>query len=211
MTRTPVTYALILINVVVFLWEMVTGALAPATTYDPIVSHGAIYGPAVFGGHEYWRLISGAFLHGGVLHIALNMFALWQVGRFVELITGSARMLVIYFICAILSSYAAAYFNYDQAVVGASGAIFGLFGALVAIGIRLGKRGRDLITQTLPIIVLNLVLGFSIANIANSAHIGGLIAGFLSGLLIYQPPAPVRAQVVDAATGQELESSIETP
>jgi rhomboid protease GluP len=210
------TKILVAVNVVVFIWEWFTGAFGPqygytqgghtVVTYDPMVAHGAIYGPAIFGRHEYWRVLSGAFLHGGLLHIGVNMFALWQVGSVVEAIMGTPRMALVYFCSAIAAGFAAAYFNYGEPVVGASGAIFGLFGALVAIGLRHGARGRGLIAQTLPIIILNLVIGFSIPHIANSAHIGGLVAGFAFGFLFYQVPQVIRARVTDAQTGEELES-----
>jgi len=212
------TRLLVVANVIVFIWEYLTGAFGPqygytqggrtVVTYDPMVAHGAIYGPAIFGKHEFWRVISGAFLHGGILHIAVNMFALWQVGSAVEAIMGTPRMAVVYFGSAIAAGLAAAYFNYGEPVVGASGAIFGLFGALVAIGLRHGTRGRALIAQTLPIIILNLVIGFSVPHIANSAHIGGLIAGFVFGFLVYQVPKPVRTYVTDAQTGEALDSHL---
>lgn len=167
-----------------FIWQSIVGV-------NNSIPRGAIYGPYILQNHEYWRLITGSFMHGGILHILLNMLALYQVGMFVEMLMGSSRMALVYAIALLCSALAATYFNYNDPVVGASGAIFGLFGALVAIGIHLGKPGRQLITQTLPIIVLNLIFGFSIANIANSAHIGGLISGFLAGLLFYRPQRPV--------------------
>lgn len=212
------TKLLVAANVVVFGWESLTGAFGPqygytqgghtVITYDPMVAHGAIYGPAILVRHEYWRVLSGAFLHGGILHIAVNMFALWQVGSVVESIMGTRRMAIVYFTSAIAAGFAAAYFNYGEPVVGASGAIFGLFGALVAIGLRHGARGRALIAQTLPIIILNLVIGFSIPHIANSAHIGGLVAGFAFGFLFYSVPQPARPRVVDSQTGEELDSQL---
>lgn len=200
------TKILVVANVIVFILEY--GFLHGGTAYDPLLAYGAIYGPAIFVGHEYWRVLTGAFLHGGLLHVGVNMFALWQVGSAVEAIMGTPRMALVYFCSAIAAGFAAAYFNYGEPVVGASGAIFGLFGALVAIGLRHGARGRVLIVQTLPIIVLNLIIGFSIPHIANSAHIGGLVAGFTFGFLFYQVPQVIRTRVTDAQTGEELDSQL---
>jgi len=183
------TRILIAINAIAFFWELQTGAFDD--TGGSLVRHGAIYGPAIFVQHQYWRIVTGAFLHGGWLHIGANMFALWQVGSFVEALMGARRMALVYFLSAIVAGFAAAYVNYGDPVVGASGAIFGLFGALVAIGMRLGRRGRSLIAQAVPIIALNLFPGFSIPQVANSAHIGGLVAGFFPGLLFYRAPRVV--------------------
>ncbi|MBV8244654.1 MAG: rhomboid family intramembrane serine protease [Candidatus Eremiobacteraeota bacterium] len=213
------TRLLVALNIIAFIWESLTGAFGQTTgyhtshgdviVYDPLVAHGAIYGPNVFGLHQYWRVITGSFLHANFLHILFNMIALWQVGTIVEIIAGTGRMGFIYFVSMVAAGFSAAWFNYAEPVVGASGAIFGLFGALVAIGMRLGPRGRGLIGQTLPIIAINLVITFTLPYIAASAHVGGLVAGFIAGLLVYQPPRPVRARVVDPSTGVEYESTVE--
>ncbi len=185
------TFALIAINVVVFAWQFFTHGF---DSNQALVDHGALYGPAVLHG-EWWRIVSGAFEHGGVLHIALNMFALYQVGAFVEFVAGRPRMLAIYFIALLGSGLAVTFFAPNQITVGASGAIFGLFGALVAIGIRMGQAGRSLIGQTLPIIGINLVLTFTIPTISIAGHVGGLISGFLAGLaLLMMMPRRVQAQ-----------------
>jgi rhomboid protease GluP len=176
------TFSLILINALVFVWQFASGDL-DANVYT-LIGHGALLGELVLRG-QWWRIVTGAFEHANLLHIALNMFALYQVGTFVELIAGSRRMLALYFISMLGSGLAVTYFSPDAPTVGASGAIFGLFGALVAIGIRLGKDGRSLIGQTLPIIGINLALGFAIPNISQAAHVGGLVSGFVSGLALF--------------------------
>jgi rhomboid protease GluP len=166
------------LNVLVFIWLGLTGGWESS---DSLVAHGALYGPAVAAG-EWWRIVSGAFLHAGYLHIGLNMFALFQVGRLVEMLVGSARTALAYTVAMLGSGIAVIVFNPDEPTVGASGAIFGLFGTLVAIGMRLGRPGRMLVSQTLPIIGINLAFGFAVPNISNAAHIGGLLCGFLVGL-----------------------------
>lgn len=173
------------INVVVFLAEMVTGGLN-----GPVVQLGIEYGPAIAHG-EWWRIVTAAFLHGGLLHILLNMIALVQVGAIVELTFGAARMLVIYWVSLLVAGFSVLAFNYAIPTLGASGAIFGLFGGLVALGLRRGPAGQMLVKQTVGIIVLNLVYGFAVAGISNAAHLGGLVAGFLVGLPLV-PAAPER-------------------
>ena len=185
MRTTPLTIALVASNVLAFLWELTTGSLDNSLV---LLKDGALYGPLVVDAHQYWRIASAAFLHGGWAHIALNMFALYVVGRFVETVAGSVRMFFIYALAMIGSGIAVVLFSYTDLTLGASGAIFGLFGAIVAIGMKLGRPGRALIAQTAPIILLNLAFGFAIPNISNAAHIGGLISGYLAGLLIYWPP-----------------------
>ena len=179
------TRLLIAVNVIVFCWELSTGDTSDGYV---LVKDGALYGQLVAAG-QWWRIFTAAFLHAGWLHIATNMFALYQVGTFVELLYGRARMAIIYFLAIIGSGVAVYYFSYDAPTVGASGAIFGLFGALTAAGLRLGKTGRDLVQQSAGIIILNLILGFTVFRfVSNAAHIGGLIAGALVGLLLFRLP-----------------------
>jgi rhomboid protease GluP len=179
------TRLLIAANVLVFFWELSSGDTSDGRV---LVRDGGLYGPYVAAG-EWWRIFSAAFLHAGWLHIATNMFALYQVGTYVELLYGRARMAIIYVLAIIGSGIAVYFFNYDAPTVGASGAIFGLFGALTAAGLRLGKPGRDLVQQSAGIIILNLVLGFTVFRfVSNAAHIGGLIAGALFGFLLFRLP-----------------------
>lgn len=152
--------------------------------------YGIEYGPAVSHG-EWWRLVTAAFLHAGILHILFNMIALYQVGRFIEIIYGPVRMLVLYVASMLAAGFSVLFFNYQAPTLGASGAIFGLFGALLAFGLRRGPAGRALVQQSLGVIILNLVYGFAAVGISNAAHLGGLVAGFLIGLPLV-PPVPAR-------------------
>ncbi len=180
------TRLLIAANVVVFLWELSTGDTGDGGV---LVRDGGLYGPLVAAG-DWWRIFTAAFLHAGWLHIATNMFALWQVGTFVELLYGRTRMAIIYVVAIVGSGIAVLFFSYGDPTVGASGAIFGLFGALAAAGLRLGKTGRDLVQQSAGIIILNLILGFTVFHfVSNAAHIGGVIAGALVGFLLFRVPA----------------------
>jgi membrane associated rhomboid family serine protease len=207
--RPSVTLALVLVNVLAYIWEVTTG-----TNFDDnrsLLAHGALYGPLVQQG-QWWRVITGAFLHAGIAHIALNMFALYQLGMFVEMLMGPWRMLAVYTIALLGGGYAVVYLAPNDVTVGASGAIFGLFGALMAIGLRMGQRGRALISQTLPILVINLVFTFAIPFISKAGHVGGLVSGFFAGLVLFAmkpaPPAPV---VVDHATGETTEAELLPP
>jgi len=175
------TRYLIGINVVAYLWELATGALS---SDQALIDHGAMWGPAIAAG-QWWRIVTGSFLHGGLLHITFNMIALWQVGLFTEQVFGSNRMLLLYFMSMFGGGWAIYHFTYDEITVGASGAIFGIFGALTAAGVRLGERGRPLVTSNIGIIVLNLLIGFMAPNhISNAGHIGGLVCGFIGGLIL---------------------------
>jgi len=210
-SRVNVTNALILINVLAFAWELASGIDFNST--DSLLAHGALTGNAVLKYGQWWRVITSGFLHGGYAHIGLNMFALYQLGTFVENLLGGRRMFTIYAISLLGGGIAVVYFSAaDLPTIGASGAIFGLFGALLAIGIRLGERGRSLIAQVVPILILNLVFTFAVPFISKAGHIGGLVSGFLATLplVMLRPrrPAPV---VVDTGSGQEAEAEYLMP
>ncbi len=178
------TNLLVAVNVIAFIWELSTGG--------PEYDHGYLIGPAVIQGGEWWRIVTAAFLHASIAHVGLNMLALFQVGNIVEQLYGKIRFVLLYALAIAGSGLAVLYFNYNVPTLGASGAIFGLFGALVAVGIRMGSRGRALIGQVIPIIAINLVFTFAVPGISAAAHVGGLITGFLAGLVLYmvQPQRP---------------------
>jgi membrane associated rhomboid family serine protease len=180
-----ITNVLVAINVVAYIWLTSTGGLSSDTA---LLDHGALLGIACTQGGQWWRIVTGAFLHGGLLHIAFNMFALFQVGNIVEQLFGKVRYVALYTVSMVGAGLAVVYVAPNDLTVGASGAIFGLFGALVAVGLRLGKRGRGLIGQVLPIVVINLVLTFTIPNISAAGHVGGLITGLLAGLVLFMAP-----------------------
>jgi rhomboid protease GluP len=200
--KLTLTNALIVVNVIAFIWQSTTGG---GLNYD----HGYLLGTAVVERGEWWRIITSGFLHGGIAHIALNMLALYQVGNLVELLFGKVRFLLLYFIALIGAGLAVVWFNYTIPTLGASGAIFGLFGALVAVGLRLGARGRSLISQVLPVIVLNLVFTFAVPGISAAGHVGGLITGFLAGLVLFMIPSRQRDYVYAYAAGPEEAQTVE--
>ena len=148
---------------------------------------GAQYGPSVSKG-EWYRIVTAIFMHGGFLHLAFNMYALYILGNYAEGIYGTYRFISYFLITGIVGNIATHFFYYDSLSVGASGAIFGLVGALFGAGFRKDTpfflksiTGSAL----LPMIVLNVALGFIPGSgINNAAHIGGLLSGMLLGYVI---------------------------
>ncbi|GAA0940787.1 rhomboid family intramembrane serine protease [Actinocorallia libanotica] len=190
------TYALIAVNVVVFLLQYGLGD-ADLIRYDfglipPLVAEG-----------EYYRLLTSAFLHNGVTHLALNMWALWAVGQSLELWLGRSRFLVLYGVSALGGStlvYLAS--PYLSNTAGASGAIFGLFGAIFVISRRMNLDIRPIAV----VIVLNLAFTFVIpllggANISWQGHVGGLVTGGLLAFAYAHAPRQNRTAVQFGAAG----------
>ena len=148
---------------------------------DPItlVMFGANYAPLVKSG-QIWRLLTSMFLHAGFLHLAINMYALYMLGSQVENYIGKLKFTGIYLVSGIIGSLMSVLFT-NNISVGASGAIFGLAGALLYFGFHFRLYlSNALKNQILPIVIINLALGFLIPGIDVAAHIGGLIGGYLS-------------------------------
>lgn len=215
-----ITRLLVALNVIGYLWEIRVGGSGMLSGFgdngsgmERILSTGALIPAAVLQDGQWWRIVTGAFLHGGLLHIGVNMVSLWFLGRFIEYALGPWRMLLVYALSLVASGLGVVYFssNPTVAVVGASGAIFGLFGALFAIGFKLGKPGMELVRANVGILVLNLIITFTVPQIAWQAHVAGLLAGFALTYAIYFPPRRVAPVVVDANTGRELETEYESP
>ena len=184
---------LIAINAAIFIAQLAAGG--GATSFDgggSLFTEGALCGNAVGSGGscgfpplatdggEWWRIVSAGFLHGGFIHLALNMFVLFILGRLVEPAIGTRRMLMIYFVSLIAGSLGALLLSDPrQFTVGASGAIYGLFAATLLIA---RDRGFDqVVTQLGFWLVLNLVLTFSIPDISIGGHLGGLVGGAAGG------------------------------
>ena len=136
---------------------------------------------AEFDQGQYWRLITVALVHGGFFHLGFNLYALHVLGSPVELYFGATRYVIVLLISLIFGSLASALFNDPYtASVGASGMVFGLFGALALIGARVGIEWRGII----GIVLINFALGFVLGGIDWRAHVGGLIGGTLATLLL---------------------------
>ena len=168
-----ITYILLALNFAMFFIPSLLGNM------DQFYNWGATYGPFIRMG-QYYRLLTGAFIHGGIFHLLFNMYALLIIGSQLESFIGKSRYLLVYLFSAICASLLSITMNGNVASVGASGAIFGLLGALLYFGYHYRVYlGGVIKSQIIPIIVINLVLGFMMPGVDNAAHIGGLIGGCL--------------------------------
>lgn len=175
--RPIMTYLLILINALMFVITILNNGL---NDLNVLMDLGAIEKWHVLNG-EYYRLITSAFLHGGMLHFAFNNYALYIIGPQIESFFGKTKFLIIYLGSAIIGNLLSLTFNAPGVVgVGASGAIFGLLGSLLYFGYHHRVYlGTVIKSQIIPLILINLIIGFSVPGIDNAAHIGGLIGGIL--------------------------------
>lgn len=190
--RAPVLMALLATNILIFVAMLFFGAGLWHTDTAVPLAWGANFGPATQDG-QWWRLLSAMFVHFGILHLALNMWALWDVGRLLEQVFGRVRLLVLYFGSGVVGNLLSLVVQGNQAVSGgASGAIFGLYGALVLFLWRereqLDPREfRWMFGASSAFIVLALVMGQLVPGIDNSAHVGGLATGALLGVALSRP------------------------
>ncbi|MGC2633001.1 MAG: rhomboid family intramembrane serine protease [Candidatus Cybelea sp.] len=212
-----ITRFLIVVNFIAFLWELSVGGSSVLGSFDSpgavrVLEKAALIPAAVLQYGQWWRIVTGAFMHGGLIHIGVNMLSLWFLGRFIEYALGSWRMLLVYMVSLVVSGLGVVYFSNPMTpTLGASGAIFGLFGALFAIGFKLGKPGMDLVRSNIGILVLNLIITFTVPAISWQAHVAGLLAGFVLTYAIYYPPRRVAPVVVESSTGRTLETQYESP
>ncbi len=131
--------------------------------------------------NQWYRLVTVALTHGGLLHLGFNMYALLVLGNPIEEAYGKNKFLIVFFVSLIAGSLTSAYFaSIYSASVGASGAVFGLFGAMVVVGKRIGADIRSIVV----IIGLNFVFGFALGGVDWRAHLGGLIGGYVTSLLV---------------------------
>ena len=177
LTNALVTKSLIAINVVIYLITVVQGGGLNAPGGSLYIKW-ILFGPFVADG-DWWRLITAAFLHGSLIHIGFNMAALWWIGAPVEEYLGRTRYIGLYLVSGLAGSAGALIQSPTTPVVGASGAIFGILGAMLIIEWQAtGRLGGNAMT----LIVINLVLSFALSNISIGGHIGGLIGGILTTL-----------------------------
>ena len=174
-----VTYGLIGVNVLVYLVTVAQG-VGINQPGGKLFEQWALYGYGVAHG-GWWRLITAAFLHGSILHIGFNMFVLYVVGGAVETYLGPVRYLAVYLVSGLAGSAGALIATPTGRTVGASGAIFGIFGALLIIEY---QQTGSLAGQAMTLIAINLVISFSVPNISYGGHIGGLIGGILATLAL---------------------------
>jgi membrane associated rhomboid family serine protease len=179
--KMPATIALIAINVIVFLIELAGGGAGQFSGGGSVIHDAGLRGPDVADG-DWWRVITGGFLHAGFLHLLLNMYVLYVAGSILEPAIGTPRFLGIYFVSLLAGSLGVLIVDPNTTTVGASGAIFGLMAAVIVVA---RGRGVEQVAQQFGLfVVLNLVLTFSIPGISIGGHIGGLIGGAAAALLV---------------------------
>ena len=181
-----ITPILIYINIGIFLLMVIMGLGFITFKGQDLLHWGANYGPLIKSG-EWWRLLTSTFLHGGLMHILANMYGLLFVGIFLEPLLGRTKYLTAYLLTGILASIASIWW-YDATVsVGASGAIFGLYGiflALLLTKVYPPDFAKSFLISTAIFVGFNLLMGLT-GGIDNAAHIGGLLSGFVIGLILY--------------------------
>jgi membrane associated rhomboid family serine protease len=176
-----VTYTLIAINVVAFLTEQGQFTLFGSSIRGRVIEEGVLDRFDISVNHEYWRLVSAGFLHENLLHIGFNMYLLYLLGVMLEPAIGSVRFAAVYFTSLLAGSFGALLAT-GAPSLGASGAVFGLMGAMV---VELRARRLSVMESGIGgLILINLILSFSLANISVGAHVGGLIGGALAGLAL---------------------------
>ena len=194
------TVQIIVVNTAIFIAVCISGhAFTPNTR--TLLRWGANFGSMTLNG-QWWRLLSSAFLHANIPHLALNMWAFLNLGILAELLFGRRIFVVLYVFCALGGSLASVWWHSDVVGVGASGAIFGVAGALLtALAFQHNRKMRAAMRGNLTSIALfvgyNIVFGAAAANVDNAAHLGGLITGLILGALLPSGVVP-RAEPVEA-------------
>ncbi len=177
----PATYVLIALNVAAYLIEIAGGGggLSPRGSSIPVDF--GLYGPYVADG-EWYRLLTNGFLHASIIHIGFNMFALYFLGRLLEPGIGTPRFVALYFVSLFAGSLGALLLDPNALTIGASGAVFGIFGATFVIA---RHRGVDNLAASIGVVLLlNLAITFGNPEISIGGHLGGLAGGLLCALVI---------------------------
>ena len=186
--RYKLTYTLIAINVLVYLFSAFLSHSIVDMDMETLVHMGALFGPYTIQDGEWWRVFAAMFLHGGLTHILMNMFSLYIVGRAAEIYFDLKSYLGIYLFSGLIGGFASLSMHPESVGVGASGAIFGLFGALAGFFLahaeKISAHSKAFMKEFAIIIGINLLIGFSIPEVDVSAHVGGLFAGMLGGFLV---------------------------
>jgi rhomboid protease GluP len=188
---TPVTTAIIVLNALVFVAAVLSGVSITSPTPEQLWRWGADLGPLTLGG-QWWRVVTNVFLHVGLWHLAVNMWALWNLGMLAERIFGRWHYLYIYLFCGVCGSLASLAWHPWITSAGASGAIFGLAGALV-VTFRFGRLPipaeviKPILRTLVIFIVINIGFGMAMPFVDNSAHLGGFGGGVLAAAILIQP------------------------
>jgi rhomboid protease GluP len=186
------TIVLIALNVLAFVIMVMQGVSAFSPTANSVLKWGADYGPLTLNG-QWWRMVASTFLHFGLIHLLFNMFVLFNIGLFIESLAGHSLFVALYLVCGLGGSAASLAWHPSTVSAGASGAIFGLYGAL--LGYLLRHRGSipadslaSLRKGAFTFIGYNLLFGLR-PGVDMAAHLGGLATGFMLGVFLIQPPS----------------------
>jgi membrane associated rhomboid family serine protease len=175
------TGTLIVVNLLIYAAEMAQGVGLRGVAGSQLVRDGAVFGPGVADG-EWWRLVTGGFLHASLIHVGFNMYLLWILGGALERYAGTARLLAVYFSGLLWGSAGALLLSPNSLTVGASGAVFGLMAALYLLE---RQRGIALLGSTVGmLLVLNLVITFVLPGISVGGHLGGIVGGAAAGFVL---------------------------
>jgi rhomboid protease GluP len=190
--QNKITYSLIAINILGYILSAFLSQSLIDMDIEVLVDMGALFGPMTVLDGEWWRLFTAMFLHGSMTHLLMNMFSLYLIGRGVEQYFNTTSYLSIYLFSGLLGGLASLYMHPASVGVGASGAIFGIFGAMggffIAHRDKIEAHTKAFMKEFAIIIGINLVIGFSIPSVDVSAHVGGLVIGFIGGYVISKNP-----------------------
>ena len=186
------TYSIIAVNIVLYAFSAFFSQNIVDMDMQTLVDMGALFGPYVVLKGEWWRLFTAMFLHGGMTHILMNMFSLYLIGRGVEVYFEKKAYVSIYLFSGLIGGLASLYMHPNSVGIGASGAIFGVFGALAGFFLahrdKIAAHSKAFMKDFAVVLGINLVLGLSIPSIDVSAHIGGLVIGLIGGFVISKNP-----------------------
>jgi len=187
-----ITYSIIILNLIVYIFSSLFSQDIIDMDLQTLVDMGALYGPLTVLKSEWWRLFTAMFLHAGMTHFLMNMFSLYLIGRGAEMYFDTKSYLSIYLFSGLLGGLASLYIHPVSVGIGASGAIFGVFGALAGFFLahreKIQEHTKAFMKDFSIIIAINIVLGLSIPSIDMSAHIAGLIVGFVGGFMLSKDP-----------------------
>lgn len=195
-----ITYSIIILNLIVYTFSSLFSQDIIDMDMQTLVDMGALYGPFTVLKGEWWRLFTAMFLHAGMTHLLMNMFSLYLIGRGAEMYFDTKSYLSIYFFSGLLGGLVSLYIHPVSVGIGASGAIFGVFGALAGFFLahreRIQEHTKAFMKDFAIIIGINLVIGFSIPSVDVSAHAGGLLVGFIGGFVLSKNPKWILAYTV---------------
>ena len=187
-----ITYSIIILNLIVYFFSAFFSRDIIDMDMQTLVDMGALYGPLTVLKGEWWRLFTAMFLHAGMTHLLMNMFSLYLIGRGAEMYFDTKSYLSIYLFSGLLGGLVSLYVHPVSVGIGASGAIFGVFGALAGFFLahreRIQEHTKAFMKDFGIIIVINIVIGLSIPSIDMSAHIAGLFVGFIGGFVLSKNP-----------------------